>query len=193
MKARQRAAALLKCSRLPRRHRHGAADPVALPRQSAGSPHRGVTDAELLTATWQLLGLLILQYCRLVPAHHPDQLLASRLAAARMADSRRSLWLALMAAGLATAALPVADACRRSGKRHHPVARRALAAGTLRYSWRRWQFWLFTGVLSWGFVPLSRKMTRLFFEMNASDCRDGASLMTGAGAARSAGSLSCRA
>ena len=45
------------------------------PTNPLASLSAGVTDADLITATWQLLVLPTLQY-GLVPAHHPHQLLA---------------------------------------------------------------------------------------------------------------------
>jgi membrane protease YdiL (CAAX protease family) len=116
-----------------------------------------VTDAELLTATWQLFGLVTLQYVGWFLLIIPINYWHRRRGAAAYGLTRAGhSWTDLMAAGLATAALCLWPTLAVDlVNAIHPVGetvpwRQAL----FDTSWRRWQFWLFTGVLSWGLVAV---------------------------------------
>jgi membrane protease YdiL (CAAX protease family) len=116
-----------------------------------------ISDAELLTASWQLFVLLMLQYAGWFLLIIPIDWWHRRRGPAAYGLTRAGhSWTALLAAGLATAvlclwptlAIDLINAI-------HPVGetvpwRQAL----FDTSWRRWQFWLFTGVLSWAFVAV---------------------------------------
>lgn len=122
-----------------------------------------VTDAELIVATWQLFVLLMLQYLGyfllIVPLnwwHRRRGLAAYGLTLAG------HTWTTLLLAGLATAALvqwlvlsvSLADAIYDLGKTA------PWREGFFATSWRRWEFWLFSAVMSWAFVAV---VEELFF------------------------------
>ncbi len=122
-----------------------------------------VTDAELVTATGQIFWLLLLQYAGwfllIVPINwwHRRQ----GLAVYGFTKAGRS-GTTLLAAGLATAALvswptfglQLLDGAYGLGE---TAAWRQAIFDT---SWRRWEFWYFVGVLSFGFVAV---IEELFF------------------------------
>ena len=122
-----------------------------------------ITDAELITATRQLFVLLMLQYggwfLLIIPINWWHRHRGP--AAYGLTRAGRS-WTTLLLAGVATAALaawPVlsvqlVDAVHNLGD---TVPWRQALFDT---SWRRWEFWLFTAVLSWALVAV---MEELFF------------------------------
>jgi membrane protease YdiL (CAAX protease family) len=127
-----------------------------------------VTDAELIDTTRQLVVLLTLQYCGYFLLIIPINWWHRRRGPAAYGLTRggRS-WTMLILAGVATAsaaalfALPassllLADAVYHLGLGETVPWRQAL----FDTSWRRWEFWLFTGALSWGFVAC---IEELFF------------------------------
>jgi membrane protease YdiL (CAAX protease family) len=128
----------------------------------------GVTDVELITATRQLFVLLMLQYAGyfllIIPINWWHRCRGP--AAYGLTRAGRS-WTALLLAGVATvatAALVVwpastvllVDAIYDLGLGETVPWRQAL----FDTSWRRWEFWLFTAVLSWALIPV---VEELFF------------------------------
>lgn len=122
-----------------------------------------ITNAELLTATKLLGVLLLLQYAGWFLLIVPINAWHRRRGPAAYGLTRAgSSWTALMLAGLGTAALvewPVlslnlVDTFHNLGE---SVPWRQAFFET---SWRRWEFWLFSGVLSWGLVA---GLEELFF------------------------------
>ena len=142
----------------------------------------GVTDAELISATWQLFVLLMLQYAGWFLLIIPIGYWHRRRGPAAYGLTRAGhSWTALILAGLATAALCVwptlavdfVNAIRPFGE---TVPWRQALFDT---SWRRWEFWLFTAILSWGFVAI---VEEIFFRgycqrRLAEDWGDGAAIV----------------
>ena len=141
----------------------------------------GVADAELTSATWQLFVLLMLQYAGwfllIIPINYWHR---HRGPAAYGLTRAGHSWTTLILAGLATSALCVwpalavdfVNAIRPFGE---TVPWRQALFDT---SWRRWEFWLFTAVLSWGFVAI---VEEIFFRgycqrRLAEDWGDGAAI-----------------
>jgi membrane protease YdiL (CAAX protease family) len=116
-----------------------------------------VTDADLLRATWQLFVLLILQYAGwfllIIPINYWRR--RSGPAAYGITFAGYS-WKALMVAGLSTAALCVWPTLAIDlANALHPVGETvAWRQALFDTSWRRWEFWLFTGIISWGMVAV---------------------------------------
>ena len=120
------------------------------------------SNADLLTAAQQMLVLLVLQYggffLLIVPIHWWRR--RDGAAAYGLTTAARS-WQMLFAAGIATAGLcewPVLIMNLLNSVYHEQTApwRQAL----FDMSWRRWQFWLFTAILSWALIPV---LEELFF------------------------------
>jgi membrane protease YdiL (CAAX protease family) len=117
----------------------------------------GVTDAELITATWQLFVLLTLQYSGWFLLIIPINYWHRRQGPAAYGLTRAGhSWSALIVAGLATAALCLWPTLAVDlANAVHPIGETAPWRQALfDTSWRRWQFWLFTAVLSWGLVAV---------------------------------------
>ena len=116
-----------------------------------------VTDAQLLTATWQLFGLLALQYAGwfllIIPINYWYRRRGPE--AYGLTRAGRS-WTSLILAGLATAALCLWPTLGVDWVNAlHPIGETVSWRQALfDTSWLRWQFWLFTGVLSWGVVAV---------------------------------------
>jgi membrane protease YdiL (CAAX protease family) len=127
-----------------------------------------VTDAELIGATRQLFELLTLQYAGWFLLIIPINWWHRRrgLAAYGLTRSGRSVFtLVLIGIGTVAAAallawpastLILVDAVYHLELGETVPWRQAL----FDTSWRRWEFWVFTGVLSWGFVAF---IEELFF------------------------------
>jgi membrane protease YdiL (CAAX protease family) len=116
-----------------------------------------ITDAELISATWQLAVLVMLQYAGWFLLIIPINYWHRRRGPAAYGLTRAGhSWTALILAGLATAALCVwpalaVDLVNVVSPLGETVAwRQAL----FDMSWRRWEFWLFTAVLSWALVAI---------------------------------------
>jgi membrane protease YdiL (CAAX protease family) len=115
----------------------------------------GITDAELLTASRQLFLLLMLQYAGWFVLIVPINWWHRRRGPSAYGLTRAGRsWTALLLAGLATAALaewPVVSVSLANDfyKLGETVPWRQAFFDT---SWRRWQFWLFSAVLSWAVV-----------------------------------------
>jgi membrane protease YdiL (CAAX protease family) len=122
-----------------------------------------ISDGELLSATWQFCQLLLFQYAGWFLLIVPINAWHRRHGPAAYGLTRAGFsWTALALAGLGTAALvewPVLgisllDSFYNLGE---AVPWRQAFFDT---SWRRWEFWLFSGVVSWGAVAL---LEELFF------------------------------
>jgi membrane protease YdiL (CAAX protease family) len=120
-----------------------------------------ITDAELITATRQLFVLLMLQYAGWFLLIIPINWWHRRRGPAAYGLTRAGQsWTTLLLAGLATAALAawpvfsvaVVDTIYDLGE---TVPWRQAFFDT---SWRRWEFWLFSAVLSWGFVAFAEEL-----------------------------------
>ena len=121
----------------------------------------GITNAELLTATRQMLALLLLQYGGYFALIIPVGWWHRRRGPAEYGLTRAGHpWRILLIAGVATAALtewPVvavnlADTFWHLGD---TVPWRQALFDT---SWTRWQFWLFSAVLSWALVAVLEEL-----------------------------------
>lgn len=122
-----------------------------------------ITDAALLTASWQLGMLLLLQYAGWFLLIIPLSAWHRRRGPAAFGLTRAgSSWTALALAGLGTLMLAygpalginLLDTFHDLGE---TVAWRQAFFDT---SWRRWEFWLFSGVASWALVAC---LEELFF------------------------------
>ncbi len=141
----------------------------------------GVTDTQLVTATGQVFGLLLLQYAGWFLLIIPINYWHRRRGPAAYGFTRAGhSWTTLIVAGLATAALclwPTLAVDLLNAI--HPVGETAPWRQALfDTSWRRWQFWLFMAVLSWGFVAV---VEEIFFRgycqrRLAEDWGDGAAI-----------------
>jgi membrane protease YdiL (CAAX protease family) len=114
-----------------------------------------VTDAELVADSWQLFILLAVQYSGWFLFIIPMNYWRRRRGPAAYGLTRAGKsWIALLVIGVATAAVSLwftlgIDFLNAL----HPIGETAPWRQALfDTSWRRWQFWLFTGVISWGFV-----------------------------------------
>jgi membrane protease YdiL (CAAX protease family) len=117
----------------------------------------GVTDAELITATGQLFVLLVLQYAGWFLLIIPINWWHRRRGPVAYGLTRAGhSWNALLLAGLGTAALCVWPTILVGIiNSFHPLGETVpWRQAIFDTSWRRWEFWLFTGVLSWGFVAV---------------------------------------
>ncbi len=121
----------------------------------------GITDAELLTASRRLLVLLLLQYVGWFVLIIPLNWWHRRRGPAAYGFTRAGRsWTALLLAGLATAGLvewPVmsvnlANSFYQLGE---TVPWRQAFFDT---SWRRWEFWVFSAVMSWAIVPVLEEL-----------------------------------
>jgi membrane protease YdiL (CAAX protease family) len=120
-----------------------------------------VTDAELVTATGQVFWLLLLQYAGWFLLIAPINWWHRRQGPASYGVTKAGQsWSALVAAGLVTAALvswptfglQLLDGAFGLGE---TAAWRQAIFDT---SWRRWEFWYFVGVLSFGFVAVAEEL-----------------------------------
>jgi membrane protease YdiL (CAAX protease family) len=121
----------------------------------------GVTDAELLRITWQMFLLLLLQYASWFVLIVPINWWHRRRGPAAYGLTRAGRSSkALLLAGLATAALAawpsvtvlLVDSIYDLGE---TVPWRQAIFDT---SWLRWEFWLFSAVLSWAFIPVVEEL-----------------------------------
>jgi membrane protease YdiL (CAAX protease family) len=119
------------------------------------------TDADLITASRQLFVLLMFQYAGYFLLIFPINWWFRRRGPAFYGLTRAGLsWAALLLAGLGTIALsawPIATISLINAIRplHETVPwRQAL----FDMSWRRWEFWLFSAVLSWALIPVVEEL-----------------------------------
>jgi membrane protease YdiL (CAAX protease family) len=120
------------------------------------------TNAELITASRQIFILLIFQYAGYFLLIVPLNWWYRRRGAAAYGLTRAGRsWKMLLLAGLAAAALSTWPALGLSLLNSlNPSATAPWRQALFDMSWRRWEFWLFTGVMSWALVPL---LEELFF------------------------------
>jgi membrane protease YdiL (CAAX protease family) len=125
--------------------------------------HVGISDAELITASRQMFVLLVVQYAGWFLLIVPINWWSRRRGLSAYGLTTAGFeWSTLLLIGAATAVLaaclPVGvqliDAAYDIGE---TVPWRQAFFDT---SWQRWEFWLFSGVLSWGFVAF---VEELFF------------------------------
>ena len=141
-----------------------------------------ITNAELITASRQILVILLMQYAGWFLLVFPIDWWRRRRGPAAYGLTRAGhSWTALLVAGLATAALAewpvlsvsVADSIYNLGE---TAPWRQAFFDT---SWQRWEFWLFSGVMSWALIPVAEE---LFFRgycqrRLAEDWGDGAAII----------------
>jgi len=125
-----------------------------------------ISNAELITATRQLFVLLLLQYAGYFLFIIPINWWHRRRGPAAYGLTRAGRsWTALLLAGVATvaavafvvwpaSALLMIDALYHLGLGETVAWRQAL----FDTSWRRWEFWLFTAVLSWALIPVAEEL-----------------------------------
>lgn len=133
------------------------------PANPLGNLTAGITDGELITATWQLFVLLVLQYAGWFLLIVPINWWQCRRGPAAYGLTRAGQsWAALFMAALATAALAAWPSVGVNlVNALHPFGETApWRQAIFDTSWRRWEFWLFTAVLSWALVAV---MEELFF------------------------------
>ncbi len=118
------------------------------------------TNAELITASRQMLVLMIFQYAGwfllIVPINWWHR--RRGLAAYGLTRAGRS-WKALLLAGLGAAALaewPVLSVSFVNSI--HPSTTAPWRQAFFEMSWRRWEFWLFSAILSWAVVPVAEEL-----------------------------------
>ena len=123
----------------------------------------GITDSELITATRQMFVLLMPQYAGYFLLIIPINWWHRRRGPAAYGLTRADhSWAALLLAGVATAALSQWPSMSvELVNTIHPLGetvpwRQAL----FDTSWQRWEFWLFSAVISWAFVAA---IEELFF------------------------------
>ncbi len=122
-----------------------------------------ISDAALLTASWQLGLLLLLQYAGWFLLIIPINAWHRRRGPAAYGLTRAGAsWSALTLAGLGTVALAYWPALGVSfaNKFYHLGETVPWRQALFDTSWRRWEFWVFIGVASWGVVAL---LEELFF------------------------------
>ena len=121
------------------------------------------TDAELITASRQMFVLLMFQYAGYFLLIVPINWWYRRRGPASYGLTRAGRsWMALLLAGLGTVALsawPVVSIELISVFR--PLGETApWRQAFFDMSWRRWEFWLFSAILSWALIPV---LEELFF------------------------------
>lgn len=122
-----------------------------------------ITNAELISATRQMFVLLMLQYAGYFLLIIPINWWYRRRGAAAYGLTRAGRsWTMLLLAGLATLALTEAPGLIvTSLNAIHPLGKTVpWRQAFFDMSWRRWQFWLFSAVLSWALIPV---VEELFF------------------------------
>jgi membrane protease YdiL (CAAX protease family) len=147
-----------------------------------GAFTKDISNADLITASVQMLVILFLQYAGWFLLIFPINWWHRRRGPAAYGLTRAGQsWTALLVAGMATAAcvawpvlgISVADSIYDLGE---TAAWRQAFFDT---SWLRWQFWLFSGVASWAVIPIAEE---LFFRgycqrRLAEDWGDGAAIL----------------
>lgn len=121
------------------------------------------TDADLVTASRQMFVLLMFQYAGYFLLIFPINWWYRRRGPASYGLTGAGCsWMALVLAGLGTAALSTWPAVTISLINViHPLGDTApWRQAFFDMSWRRWQFWLFSAVLSWAVIPF---LEELFF------------------------------
>lgn len=122
-----------------------------------------VTNAELITATRQMFVLLMLQYAGyfllIIPINWWHRRRGTRAYGLTRAGHSFAM---LFLAGIATLALTeLPGLVVTLANAIHPLGKTVpWRQAFFDMSWRRWQFWLFSGVLSWALIPV---VEELFF------------------------------
>ena len=119
------------------------------------------TDAELITASRQMFVLLMFQYAGYFLLIFPINWWYRRRGPASYGLTRAGCsWMALLLAGLGTVALSAWPAVTiELINVIRPLGETAPWRQALfEMSWRRWEFWLFSGVFSWALVPVVEEL-----------------------------------
>lgn len=127
-----------------------------------------VTDSQLVTASRQMFVLLVLQYIGYFAIIIPINWWHRRRGPAAYGVTRAGWsWLALLAAGVGTVAMTTVIVWPASTLLLLDSAYHLNLGGTVPWrqaffdtSWRRWEFWLFSAVMSWALIPV---VEELFF------------------------------
>jgi membrane protease YdiL (CAAX protease family) len=128
--------------------------------------------------------LLVLQYAGYFLLIFPINYWHRRQAPAAYGLTRAGLrWKKLLLAGLGTAALselPVLTVTLVNSI--HPSKTEPWRQALFDTSWKRWEFWLFTGIISWALVPVLEELFfRGYFQRRlAEDWGDGPAILGGA-------------
>jgi membrane protease YdiL (CAAX protease family) len=118
------------------------------------------SDAELLLASGQMLELLMFQYCGYFVLAVPLNWWYRRqgFSAFGLTLAGRH-WRSLALAALAAAALSAGPTLMVSFVNSlHPSETAPWRQALMDMSWQRWQFWLFTAVMSWALIPLLEEL-----------------------------------
>jgi membrane protease YdiL (CAAX protease family) len=121
------------------------------------------TDAELITASRQMFVLLMFQYAGYFLLIFPINWWYRRRGPASYGLTRAGRsWMVLVLAGLATVALSAwpAFSIELINVIHRLGETAPWRQALFDMSWRRWEFWLFSAVLSWALIPV---LEELFF------------------------------
>jgi membrane protease YdiL (CAAX protease family) len=121
-----------------------------------------MTGTELITAARQFFVLLVFQYAGYFLLIIPIGWWYRRRGSSAYGLTKAShTWTALVLAGLGTAALSewlvLGIGCLNS---LHPSKTEPWRQAFFDMSWRRWEFWLFSAVMSWALIPV---VEELFF------------------------------
>jgi membrane protease YdiL (CAAX protease family) len=126
----------------------------------------GITDAELLTLSLELLALLALQYAGWFALAGPIDWWHRRRGPSAYGLTRAGhSWKTLILAAVATAATlalypPIDFLWTALGKHRDTTPWREAFFAMMNMSWHRWQFWVFSAVGSWLVIPI---VEELFF------------------------------
>jgi membrane protease YdiL (CAAX protease family) len=134
---------------------------------TARNPLLGLThdtsNSQLIAASLQLLALVALQYAGLFVLAGPIDWWHRRRGPSGYGLTRANQsWKALMGAGVATAVLTgwPSLVVNLANARWHLGDTVPWRQALFDMSWRRWQFWVFSGVASWAVIPV---VEELFF------------------------------
>src|SRR5215471_1427804 len=123
----------------------------------------GISNAELITASGQFLTLILFQYAGwfllVIPINWWDR---RHGPGAYGLTTAGNSWHTLILAGVAAAALGALPVLcvQLIDAVHHLGETAAWRQALFATSWRRWEFWLFTAVMSWALIPV---LEELFF------------------------------
>ncbi|MDQ2841743.1 MAG: CPBP family intramembrane metalloprotease [Acidobacteriota bacterium] len=119
-----------------------------------------VTNAELITGSRQMFVLLMFQYAGYFLLIFPINWWYRRRGAAAYGLTRGvHSWKMLLLAGLGAAAWSTWPALSVSLVNSlHPSETAPWRQALFDMSWRRWEFWLFSGVMSWALIPLLEEL-----------------------------------
>ena len=119
-----------------------------------------ITNAELITASRQMFVLLMFQYAGYFLLIFPINWWYRRRSATAYGLTRGGYsWKMLLLAGLGTAAWSTWPALSTGLMNSlHPSETAAWRQAFFDMSWRRWEFWLFSSVMSWALIPFLEEL-----------------------------------